>query len=631
MKQMLIVVMVVATSLISGSPAGGAEAPTGCVFDPAIGISGTAQFDLPDDGYGVRASAFDQSGLLYVIGDPDFGTSPALDRVWRLFPDGTLDTSWAANGRLDLEAPIGDTHARALTVDDLGRLWVGRNETVELRRTYRFTPDGSVDPSMTPVSWEFGGMRFDAGPAEMVADGEGVVVAHTTGAGQLGFYRIDNAGNVDMSKVDAGEGTWSAIGVTASGYVGGEVSIDQGGRFPFLWHAAAPTSPVFVEARRGVVTSLNDTPQGTVAVGIFDRATTADGPSGFSVELPTTTPPWFNGEGQLVETENLDGSLAPVAVFADRSVAGHTGRFYEDFFVGQVTGSGSIELRPERISAGDPFWPVAAVTTDDGRRFVTGRGGEGQPPIRVMALTPELGPAASGDALNDQIFRLYEAYYLRTPDPGGEAFWREQRASGRSLQAISAQFAGAPEFIELYGQLSDAAFVELIYTNVLQRPGDTDGQTFWTGQLTTRSRTRGSVMLEFSESDENVERTNTVAPHDDPTGSVYRLYNAYFDRAPDAGGSCFWVRRMVGGLPLNDVSDSFAASEEFIDTYGSLTNRAFVELVYTNVLGREGEISGVRFWTNELDEARRTRGEVMAGFSESPEHIERTGTLPIAS
>ena len=76
----------------------------------------------------------------------------------------------------------------------------------------------------------------------------------------------------------------------------------------------------------------------------------------------------------------------------------------------------------------------------------------------------------------------------------------------------------------------------------------------------------------------------------------------------------------MNGKRLNAISDSFASSSEFKRRYGNLSNRAFVELVYQNVLGRPGEKSGVDFWTSRLDRRVNSRGQVMTGFSESNEY-----------
>ena len=101
---------------------------------------------------------------------------------------------------------------------------------------------------------------------------------------------------------------------------------------------------------------------------------------------------------------------------------------------------------------------------------------------------------------------------------------------------------------------------------------------------------------------------------------VTRLYQAYFLRVPDRAGITFWVGKRQAGVTLAKVSDGFARSAEFVTQYGSLTNKAFVERIYQNVLGRPGETGGVAYWAGQLDAGRKTRGAVMVGFSESPEY-----------
>lgn len=49
-----------------------------------------------------------------------------------------------------------------------------------------------------------------------------------------------------------------------------------------------------------------------------------------------------------------------------------------------------------------------------------------------------------------------------------------------------------------------------------------------------------------------------------------------------------------------------------------LENRAFVETMYKMFMDREGEPTGVSFWTNYL-EAGHTRQEVFEGFANSRE------------
>ena len=73
-------------------------------------------------------------------------------------------------------------------------------------------------------------------------------------------------------------------------------------------------------------------------------------------------------------------------------------------------------------------------------------------------------------------------------------------------------------------------------------------------------------------------------------------------------------------MSLNTISQAFAGSPEFIGTYGSLNNAQFVTLVYSNVLGRAPDAFGLAYWVAQLDGGSMTRGQVMVGFSESPEY-----------
>jgi hypothetical protein len=105
---------------------------------------------------------------------------------------------------------------------------------------------------------------------------------------------------------------------------------------------------------------------------------------------------------------------------------------------------------------------------------------------------------------------------------------------------------------------------------------------------------------------------------------VNRLYRAYFRRIPDVGGVTFWVGRLRGGASLGQVSGAFAGSAEFVGTYGHLDDRAFVDLVYRNVLNRGADAAGLDYWVAQLGFRRLDRGGVMANFSESAEY--RAGT-----
>jgi len=101
-------------------------------------------------------------------------------------------------------------------------------------------------------------------------------------------------------------------------------------------------------------------------------------------------------------------------------------------------------------------------------------------------------------------------------------------------------------------------------------------------------------------------------------GSIFRLYQATLDRAPDEPGFDDWSGQLAGGTPLLSIVTGFMQSVEFQQTFGSLNDSQFVTLLYNNVLGRAPDTEGFNNWTGALA-AGMSRESVVLGFSESQE------------
>ena len=116
---------------------------------------------------------------------------------------------------------------------------------------------------------------------------------------------------------------------------------------------------------------------------------------------------------------------------------------------------------------------------------------------------------------------------------------------------------------------------------------------------------------EASTFDEYAESLELAGDHAD----VFRLYWAFFDRKPEVGGAQYWVGRYNQCASLLDITWSFGNSTEFVNTYGSLSDRDYITLVYANVLDRTPDEEGYVYWLELLADGSLSRSELMLYFS----------------
>lgn len=278
-----------------------------------------------------------------------------------------------------------------------------------------------------------------------------------------------------------------------------------------------------------------------------------------------------------------------------------------------------------------------------GKDIVTGGGGSdalfgGADNDHIFADGFELRYALP---LANQVFRLYQATFNRTPDEVGHKRWTSELFSGKSdLEDVREGFVGSQEFSNKYANVDNAKFVKQMYINVLDRDFDQGEVTQkevdnWTNRI-TETFTLADVVNGFAESPQLINNTlqaaNKLAVDGNPASwsdDVYRLYQATLDRAPDAVGFENWASRLADDRSLIEVISGFTNSQEFANTYGALTDPAdFVKLLYNNVLGRDfatGEVaqSEVTGWTSQLTEAF-TRAHIVQGFSQSVEFTNKS-------
>jgi hypothetical protein len=250
--------------------------------------------------------------------------------------------------------------------------------------------------------------------------------------------------------------------------------------------------------------------------------------------------------------------------------------------------------------------------------------------------------------------QLYRNVLGREADSAGLADWVGQLNAGASRGTILVGFSESPEFhtdvtnqvevIRLYylllqrmptaaeltsrmaflsgdGQtetllanaypsgLGAPAYVQAVFQGFLCRAAAADEQSNFTAGLSAGTVTHGGL----------VDTVMNSAEFSLYVGPVSRLYLAAFNRVPDRPGLINWVGYAQANS-LQAVADAFAESEEFTNRYGSSSDAAFVTQLYQNVLGRSADPAGMAYWTGLLA-GGATRGQVLVGFSQSPEGI----------
>lgn len=152
------------------------------------------------------------------------------------------------------------------------------------------------------------------------------------------------------------------------------------------------------------------------------------------------------------------------------------------------------------------------ITASADGYVVTDIGGQSTPRVvRKSAILrfANISITMDADGRHGQVYRLYQAAFRRRPDIEGLSFWIGASARGYQLDQIAQQFVRSGEFKLQHGKVPVASIlIDSFYINVLGRYGEPAGNEYWKSQLATvTDATVASVLLGFSDSKENKERT----------------------------------------------------------------------------------------------------------------------------
>ncbi len=100
----------------------------------------------------------------------------------------------------------------------------------------------------------------------------------------------------------------------------------------------------------------------------------------------------------------------------------------------------------------------------------------------AVALCLPIGSEAG--VYEDQVQKMYVAYYGRPGDPGGLNWWAGKlENAGGALSEIIDNFGNSLEYVERFGSMDNAALINNIFVQLLGRDADTAGLDWYVGKL----------------------------------------------------------------------------------------------------------------------------------------------------
>lgn len=166
---------------------------------------------------------------------------------------------------------------------------------------------------------------------------------------------------------------------------------------------------------------------------------------------------------------------------------------------------------------------------------------------------------------------MYRLYLDRDPS-SSELSSAVSTVSSGNYFGLETSLASGSEYFALAGS-SNGGFVQKLFADVLRRPADPGGLTYWTGELNSASRTRLQVASAIIRSSESASLrvagpTSATACSRTTLSAVNHLFvGAYcliLDRVADSSGKAYWSSQLqANGNNLKSLFVSLTSSFEY--------------------------------------------------------------------
>jgi hypothetical protein len=236
----------------------------------------------------------------------------------------------------------------------------------------------------------------------------------------------------------------------------------------------------------------------------------------------------------------------------------------------------------------------------------------------------------------------YQAILNRVPDASGKAYWEGETTRLQGLGAdlrevyyvMAGYFFNSTEYAS-YNK-TDAQFITDLYNTFFSRPPDPSGIAYWSNQISS-GLPREVVLFSFMFAPEFRTFTtgvfgNTAARPE--VNMVMDFFRGILNRLPDTTAYNYWVGQLKSAqcqgtgavyTMVDNMSYAFIFGAEY--TNRARNNAQYVTDEYYSFLRRGGDITGVKFWINQLNIGAMDRNAERGQFIASPEFGARVNAV----
>jgi len=208
-----------------------------------------------------------------------------------------------------------------------------------------------------------------------------------------------------------------------------------------------------------------------------------------------------------------------------------------------------------------------------------------------------------------EVDSYYQTFFNRAADPAGRQFWVTAMSAGVTEETVMAAFLNSAEFQQL--NPSPTQFVTALYKDVLGRPPDGPGESYWTTALTNNTAAPADIVGGF---------INSTERH---VNLVNSYYTTYLQRVSDASGQASWVQQLDQGLVTDgSAAQFFLSSQEFLSDNFLLPHVAGPGQVVVTIVGT-GHV------TDSTSQINTLIGQNVATYSPTDSPYLYAGSTPV--